>query len=68
MSTMTIRRYFKPVDSLPGASGSLAASVPPSAIANANKEVSRVLMQLDDQQQVGCLPLAPLQYTVASSV
>lgn len=48
---MSINRYFKPVDGLPGASGSLAASIPSRAIANANREVARVLSETTENKR-----------------
>ena len=40
---MSLRRYFQPRNGLPDAQGSLSREVSPRAIANANKEVSRVI-------------------------
>ena len=43
---MSLRRYFKPKGSLPDANGPLSTSVPPRAIASANREVTRVLKEM----------------------
>ena len=42
---MSIRQYFKPQDRLPHPKGSLSASIPWQAIALANREVERVVLE-----------------------
>ena len=39
IATMSIRRFFKPVDGLPDPKGSLSGVIPSPAIASANREV-----------------------------
>jgi hypothetical protein len=47
---MSLRQYLKPRDGLPDANGSLSTSVPPRAITNANKEVTKVLKEMQTSQ------------------
>ena len=48
---MSLRRYFQHRDGLPDANGPLATVVPSRAIANANKEVGKVLNEATSKKR-----------------
>ena len=43
VETMSIRRFFKPINGLPDPKGSLSAAIPFAAVASANWEVQKVM-------------------------
>ena len=51
--TMSIRKFFKPVDGLPDPRGSLSSSMPSAAIASANREVEKVVEATKKEKKSG---------------
>ena len=48
---MALLRYFQPKDGLPDPKGALSASLPTPAIALANREVQKIMIQEKDRKR-----------------